>query len=63
MRWIETGDVDIHELVPASTVTTILTFVHQNRGANLSDIRSGTGDQFEYDDIRMVIAHDSRGST
>lgn len=59
-RWIETGDLDIYEVLPATVVDPVLAFLQRNRGANLSDIRNGTGDQFDWDDIRMIVAHSSR---
>jgi hypothetical protein len=34
--------------------------MRENQGATLKTIRSGTGDQFEYNDIRMIVAHHSR---
>ena len=59
-RWIETGEINVYEVLPAATVDTVLAFLHKSPGANLTEIRNGTGDQFDYDDISLIVAHRSR---
>lgn len=56
-RWITNGEIDIYDVLPADTVDTVLAFMRENPGATLKAIRSGTGDQFDYNDIRMIAAH------
>lgn len=64
-RWVESGDVDIHDVLPAETIDSVLAYVKQNEGAandaaTVAAIRSGTGGKFDYGDIRLVMAHYSR---
>lgn len=56
-RWITRGEIDVYDVLPAATVDTVLGFIGENQGATLKAIRSGTGDQFDYNDIRMIVAH------
>jgi len=35
----------------------VLYFLRENANAKLTAIRKGTGDKFDYNDIRMVVAH------
>ena len=61
-RCIGRGEVGIYSLLPAETIDSVLAFLKQHEGASVSAIRSGTGDRFDYADIRMVVAHHLRHS-
>jgi hypothetical protein len=61
-RWIEHGEVSVYDVVPAETIAAVLAFLREHTGASLKEIRSGTGDQFDWNDLRMIIAHSSRAS-
>lgn len=61
-RCIGRGEVDIYSLLPAATIDSVLAFLKQHEGASMSVIKSGTGDRFDYGDIRMVVAHHLRHS-
>lgn len=61
-RWIGSGEVDVYSLLPAETIDSVLAFLREHAGASISAIRSGTGDRFDYGDIRMVVAHSQRHS-
>ncbi len=56
-RWVESGDIDIYRLLPAESIDSVLAFLRENEGATVSAIRSGTGDRWDYADIRMIAAH------
>lgn len=59
-RWVESGDIDIYSLLPPESIDSVLAFLTENEGATLSAVRSGTGDRFDYGDIRMIVAHHLR---
>jgi hypothetical protein len=59
-RLIENGVIDVYTILPAATVDPVVNFVRENVKASLTDIRKGTGDQFDYDDLRMIVAHQTR---
>lgn len=59
-RWLASGDLDIHSLLPVDTIDSVVAFLKANEGATVSAIRAGTGERFDYGDIRMIVAHYSR---
>lgn len=62
-RWVGSGEVDIYRLLPAETVDSVVAFLQEHEGATTSETRNGTGDRFDYDDIRMVVAHHLRAES
>ncbi len=60
-RWIASGDIDVYEVLPPETIGPVLAFLQQNEHPTVSAIRRGTGDIFDYNNIRMIVAHSSRG--
>jgi ATP-dependent DNA helicase PIF1 len=63
VRWIAGGDLDVYDVLPAETINPVLAFLQENESATITEIRDGTGDRFDYNDIRMIVAHRSRGNT
>lgn len=61
-RWIARGEIDVYDLLPATTIDTVLAFLQANESATLTAIRSGTGDRFDYNDLRMIVAHHSHAN-
>ena len=59
-RLIENGMVEVHEVLPASTIDAVVNFTRENPDANLTDIRNGTGGRYDYNDLRMIVAHQAR---
>ncbi|HWM69291.1 MAG TPA: helix-turn-helix domain-containing protein [Steroidobacteraceae bacterium] len=57
VRLIASGTINVHEVLPADTIDPVLYFLRENANAKLTAIRKGTGDKFDYNDIRMVVAH------
>ena len=56
-RFISTGEVQLHELVPIHKVETIRNAVLKfNDGGALSPIKEYLGDDYTYGEIRAVIA-------
>jgi hypothetical protein len=58
-RLITSGAINVHEVLPADMIAPIVDFLRENANANLTAIRKGTGDKFDYNDIRMIVAHQS----
>ena len=56
-RLIASGAIKVHEVLPADTIDPVLDFLRENANAKLTAIRKGTGDKFDYHDIRMIVAH------
>jgi hypothetical protein len=56
-RLIASGAINVHEVLPADTIDPVVDFLRENANANLTAIRKGTGDKFDYNDIRMIVAH------
>jgi uncharacterized protein YpbB len=56
-RLIASGAINVHEVLPADMIDPVADFLRENANANLTAIRKGTGDKFDYNDIRMVVAH------
>ena len=56
-RLIASGAINVHEVLPADTINPVLEFLRENAHTNLTAIRKGTGDKFDYNDIRMIVAH------
>lgn len=61
-RWIGEGEVSVYDVVPAPVIEAVLAFLREHEGASLKEIRAGTGDQFDWNDLRMIVAHSSRRS-
>jgi Helix-turn-helix domain/PIF1-like helicase/UvrD-like helicase C-terminal domain len=59
-RGIAHGEIDVYDVLPAETINPLLAFLREHKGATVTAIRNGTGDRFDYNDIRMVVAHSSR---
>jgi hypothetical protein len=59
-RCIARGEISVHDLVPAETIEAVMAFIDGRETATLTEIRSGTGDRYDYNDIKMVISHASR---
>lgn len=58
-RWIARGEIDVYDLLPAATIDTVLAFLQKNESATLTAIRTGTGNRFDYNDLRMIVTHHS----
>jgi hypothetical protein len=56
-RLIASGAINVHEVLPADMIAPVVDFLRENANANLTAIRKGTGDKFDYNDIRMIVAH------
>jgi hypothetical protein len=59
-RLIERGELDAHDVLPTTTIDAVITFLRDHVDADLTAIRTGTGDRFDYNDIRMAVAHWAR---
>jgi PIF1-like helicase/Helix-turn-helix domain/Helicase len=53
--FIRTGELDIHELLPAEKIQTILPVVREIGGHAITPIKEILGDNFTYAEIRMVL--------
>ncbi|EQD58113.1 helicase-related protein, partial [mine drainage metagenome] len=60
VRLIASGEIKVHEVLPADMISAVMRFLEAHEDARLTEIRNGTGDHFDYDDLRMIVAHWSR---
>ena len=61
-RLMEGGEGDVYGFPPAETIERVMAFLQGGGPSKLGEIRSGLGNQYHYDDIRMVLSHASRHS-
>jgi uncharacterized protein YpbB len=59
-RLIASGEVEVHEVLPAEMIRAVIAFLESHGDASLTEIRTGTGDHFDYNDLRMIVAQWSR---
>lgn len=59
-RLIASGEIEVHEVLPADMISAVMTFLETHEDASLTAIRGGTGGHFDYNDLRMIVAHWSR---
>ncbi|HVC31295.1 MAG TPA: helix-turn-helix domain-containing protein, partial [Steroidobacteraceae bacterium] len=59
-RLIASGEIEVHEVLPADMIGTVMTFLEAHEDVSLTATRSGTGDHLDYNDLRMIAAHWSR---
>ena len=59
-RLVASGEVEVHEVLPAEMIRAVIAFLESHGNPSLTQIRTGTGDHFDYNDLRMVAAHWSR---
>ena len=59
-RLIASGEVEVHEVLPAEMIRAVMAFLQSHGDASLTEIHAGTGDHFDYNDLRMIVAHWSR---
>jgi ATP-dependent DNA helicase PIF1 len=62
-RWIASGEINIYEVLPAEMIDLVVDFVEQGKGQTVGVIRSELGDQYDYNDIRMILSHIVRKHT
>jgi hypothetical protein len=55
-RLIANGDIEVHDVLPPATIDPVLAFLRENPNAPLLEIRKGTGDRYDYNDLRMIVA-------
>jgi hypothetical protein len=56
-RLIASGEIEVHEVLPADMISAVMTFLEAHEDVSLTAIRSGTGGHFDYNDLRMIVAH------
>ena len=62
-RFVENGEIDLHELVPARKAETIrAAIIEADAGEAVGPVKSRLGDEFTYGEIRAVMADFSRRS-
>lgn len=61
-RWIASGEIDVYSVLPAATVDPVMSFLRAGKDATVTAIRSGLGDGYDYNDIRMIVSHHSRAA-
>lgn len=53
--YVETGDLDIHKIIPKAKVDKGLKFIKDNTFDGLSELRKITGDTFSFGELRMLV--------
>ncbi len=56
-RWIALGEINVYDVLPAKTIEAVMDFIEKERIIALGAIRGGLGDNFDYNDIRMIVSH------
>jgi hypothetical protein len=56
-RWITTGEIDVYSVLPKEMVEAVLAYINETGVLALGAIRHGSGDIFDYNDIRMIVSH------
>ncbi len=56
-KWISRGEIDIHQVLPAEMIDSVMAFIDDMQTFNPGYIRKGLGDKYGYDDIRMITSH------
>lgn len=59
-RLIASGEIEVHEVLSPDVISVVMTFLESHGDASLTEIHTGTGDRFDYNDLRMIVAHWSR---
>lgn len=62
-RWITSGEIDVYSILPREMVETVMAFVEETKIVAIGAIRSGLGDRYDYNDIRMIVNHVLRKQT
>lgn len=58
-RWIQTGEIDVHEVLHAETIQRIEKYLAAHP-AGYAEMKIEFGNDFDYGDIRMVVNHLAR---
>jgi hypothetical protein len=56
-RWIATGEIDVYDVLPTEMIEKVMAFIEENKSLGLGQIRSGLNDNFDYEDIRIIVSH------
>ncbi len=56
-QWIAKGEIDVYSLLPREMVDTVTAFIKETKIVAIGAIRSGLGDRYDYNDIRMIASH------
>jgi uncharacterized protein YpbB len=56
-KWILTGDIDVHDVLPQETIRPLESFLRESREKNVSAVFRKFGDKYDGNDVRMVLNH------
>jgi hypothetical protein len=56
-RWIATGEIDVYDVLPAEMIEKVMAFIEEKKSLALGEIRTGLGNIFDFDDVRMIVSH------
>jgi uncharacterized protein YpbB len=56
-QWITRGEIDVHAVLPADMIDSVTAFVQETKIVAVGAIRSGLGEKYDYNDIRMIVSH------
>ncbi|MBK7149235.1 MAG: AAA family ATPase [Bacteroidetes bacterium] len=56
-RWIQSGDLNIYDVLPADTVDTIAAFLQNSEEKTVAAVFRKYGEKYDGNEVRMVLAH------
>jgi len=62
-RLIAGGEINVYDVLPAETIEAVLAFIMETKVVAIGAIRTGLGDSYDYNDIRMIVSHALRNRT
>ena len=57
IQWIAKGEIDVHNVLPGEMIETVTAYMEETKILAIGAIRSGLGDRYSYNDIRMIVSH------
>jgi uncharacterized protein YpbB len=57
VRWIQSGDLNVYDVLPAETIDTIAAFIDTSDDKTVSAVFRKYGEKYDGNDVRMVLAH------
>jgi hypothetical protein len=56
VQWIARGEIDVHSVLPGEMIESVTRFVEETKILAIGAIRSGLGNRYSYNDIRMIVS-------
>jgi uncharacterized protein YpbB len=56
IKWIAKGEIDVHGILPREMIETVTAYMEETKIPATGAIRSGLGNRYSYNDIRMIVS-------